>query len=35
MIMDTLKKEGIREQKYVEFDGGHGVHKPHITEVFK
>lgn len=33
-VLDGLKKEGIRKQNYVEFNGGHGVHAPHIAAAF-
>jgi len=34
-VLETLKKEGIREQNYVEFAGGHGVHAPHVAMAFR
>lgn len=34
-VLDRLKKEGIRTQNYVEFQGGHGVHAPHVAAAFK
>lgn len=33
-VLDILKKEGIRKQNYVEFQGGHGVHAPHVLAAF-
>ncbi len=35
LVLEELKDTGIRTQKYVEFDGGHGVHAPHIAEAFR